>query len=405
VYVRKIAPDGTITTIAGNGTYNFSGDGGQATSAGVDTFDEGGCDGPGGGIAIDGAGDLLVADTAHSRVREITPDGTISTVAGGGSLTYPANGDGGPAVNSTIYPFDVAYDPAGDLLITDAFGPRVRKVSAGGIVTTVAGGAYGYAGDGGSASAAAFTELTGIAVDAAGNIYVADQYNNAVRVLRPTNYSALIDAVVDGASQRVGPVSPGKVLTIYGAGLGPAKFTSDPNAGTSVSFNGSAAQVLYTSATQVGAIVSASLSGTSAQVTVSYQGQVSNAITIPVAVSSPGLFTLNETGSGQAVARYADGTPNTAANPAKAGDSLTFYATGQGALTADSCGRFPVGVQIGGIAATVLCPDPPSSPLPGVILVKAQIPSGVRPGGYVPVVLQVGNAASAADSIWIAVGN
>jgi len=406
LYLRKIAPDGTISTVAGNGTYNFSGDGGQATSAGLDTFDEGGCDGPGGGMTIDGAGDLLFADTTHSRVREIAPDGTISTVAGGGSLVYPANGDGGPAVNATMYPFEVAYDQAGNLLVVDAAGPRVRKISPGGTITSIAGsGVYGYSGDGGAANAAAFSELTGIAVDGSGNIYVADQYNNAVRVLRPTNYSLLIDAVVDAASQRTGPVSPGKIVTIYGNGVGPAKLSSDPNAGTSVLFNGQAATVLYTSATQVGAVVPVSISGTSAQVTVSYQGQVSNPITVPVAVSSPGLFTLNETGSGQAVARYADGTSNTASNPAKVGDSLTLYATGQGALTADSCGRLPVGVQIGGIAAAVLCPDQPTNPPPGVIQVRVQIPSGVHTGGYVPVLLQVGNAATVGDAVWIAVGN
>jgi uncharacterized protein (TIGR03437 family) len=405
VYIRKIAPDGTITTIAGNGQYILGGDGGPATSAGLDTFDEGGCDGPGGGIAIDG-GDLLVADTSHGRVREITPDGTISTVAGGGSLMYPANGDGGRAVDATMYPFDVAYDQAGNLLVADSSGPRVRKISPGGIITTVAGsGVYGYSGDGGSANAATFAELTGIALDGAGNIYLADQYNNAVRVLRPTNYSVLIDSVVDAASERVSPVSPGKVVTIYGSGVGPAKLTSDPNAGTSVLFNGVAGAVLYTSATQVGAVVPVSVSGTSAQVTVGYQGQVSNAITVPVATSSPGVFTLNETGSGEAVARHADVTLNTAANPAKVGDSITLYATGQGTLTGDSCGRLPVGVQIGGIAATVLCPDQPSIPPPGVILVKVQIPSGVRPGGYVPVVLQVGNASTTPDAVWIAVGN
>jgi uncharacterized protein (TIGR03437 family) len=406
LYVRKIASDGTITTIAGNGSYAFSGDGDQATNAGLDTFDEGGCDGPGGGIALDGAGDVLVADTEHNRVREFTPGGAIYTVAGGGSVQYPANGDGGAASNSTMYPFDVVYDQAGNLLVADSAGPRVRRITPGGTITSIAGsGAYGYSGDGGAANTATFSILTGIRVDGAGNIYVADQYNNAIRVLRPTNYSLLINAVVDAATQRAAPVSAGKIVTIYGSGLGPAKATTDSNSGTSVLFNGQGAQVLYTSMTQVSAIVPGSISGTSAQVTVSYQGQVSNGITVPVAVSSPGLFTLNQTGSGQAVARHADGSLNTAANPAKIGDSITFYATGQGALTADSCGRLPVGVLIGGMAATVLCPDQAVSSPPGVALLKVQIPGGVKPGGYVPVVLQVGNASSTGDAVWISLGN
>jgi len=118
-----------------------------------------------------------------------------------------------------------------------------------------------------------------------------------VRILRPTNQSVLIGAVVDAASQRADPVSPGKIVVVYGAGLGPSELTAGPG-GTSVSFNGVAAPVLYTSATQVAAVVPYAVTGTTAQVMVTYRGDVSAAFPVPVAASAPSLFTLNQAGWG-----------------------------------------------------------------------------------------------------------
>ncbi len=220
--IRKVSPDGIITTLAGNGQMGFSGDDGPATSAAIDPWDPFAEDGPGGGLAVDGAGNLLFADTYNNRIREVSPSGMIRTVVGGGTAGL---GDGGSATNAKLNePFDVAVDGAGNLFIADAGNGRIRKVSTSGMVTTVAGGGSDSPGDGGLGTSAALYFPTGIAADGAGNVYFSDPYNNAIRVLRPINQPVWIGAVVDAASERADPVSPGKIVVIYGFGLGPFKL-------------------------------------------------------------------------------------------------------------------------------------------------------------------------------------
>jgi len=173
--VRKVDTSGTIKTVAGNGTYGYSGDGGAATSAEMrDPW----------GLAVDASGNLYIADRYNYRVRMVSPSGTITTVAGNGNCCY--GGDGGPATSAELYdPTGVAVDAAGNVYIADYYNERVRKV-AGGTITTVAGnGSYGYTGDGGSAIGATFRYPYGVAVDAAGIVAVTDQNNNAVRLLTP----------------------------------------------------------------------------------------------------------------------------------------------------------------------------------------------------------------------------
>jgi uncharacterized protein (TIGR03437 family) len=432
--VRKVDLTGTITTVAGNGTWEYtgiSGDGGPALDAQL-LYPV--------GVTVDGAGNLLIAESAETgRVRKVDRTGIITTVAGGGQLVG-SSADGGPATRARLtFPYALAVDGAGNLLIADPgwnfftgdYGDdpadhRIRKVSPNGIITTVAGiGAAGFSGDGGPASTAALHAPLGVAVDEAGNIYVADGGNRVVRVLRPVTQSVLIGAVVDAASQRADAIAPGKIVVIYGAGLGPAKLIQNqPGNGllsktldeTVVTFNGIAAALLYTSATQVAAIVPYGLSGTPAQVTVTYQGQVSASDEIPVAASAPSLFTLNQTGAGQAAAINAvDGTVNTAANPVKIGGYLSLYATGEGQTApAGADGRIAgstatgpvlsVRVTVGGMPATVQYAGSAPGQVAGLMQVNVQIPIGVRPGGYVPVVLQVGDRSSS-SAVWIAVAN
>jgi sugar lactone lactonase YvrE len=288
--VRKVAPDGSISTVAGNGTAGFSGDGGPATAAQLAVPS---------GLALDANGNLYIADRLNNRIRKVSRDGTISTVAGRGDF-YPPLGDGGPATSAALAaPLAVAVDAKGNLYIADTSFFLIRKVSPDGIITTVAGSNYydqgpedigltmgltvdksgnlyfaalntvrrlgsdgtlqtiagggtgmapsgdgapainaallspvglaldnsntlwisggdlsgfaesgagyvraitsdgiihavagngtvGYSGDGGAATAASFSSsAAGIAVDAAGAIYVADVFNNVVRILRP----------------------------------------------------------------------------------------------------------------------------------------------------------------------------------------------------------------------------
>jgi uncharacterized protein (TIGR03437 family) len=428
--IRKVSADGTITTFAGTYTLysdgfsysgGFSGDGGPAVDAQLDT--DGGCNGPGGGMAADGAGDLYFADTYNGRIRQIAPNGIIHTV--GGSNQYAPSGDGGPLNNANfVLPSSVAFDHAGNFFIAD-FGNRIRKVTPDAVITTVAGnGSSGFSGDGGLATFASLGEPSGIAADGAGNIYIADAGNNVVRVLRPTNLTTMIKTVVDGASQRADPLSPGKVVTIYGFGLGPSQLTQNQPAagvfgatlnGTSVTFNGVAAPILYTSSMQVGVVVPYAITGSTAQVVLTYQGQVSNAFTVAVAPAAPSLFTRNETGAGQLAAiNMRDGSTNTAANPANIGDSISVFATGEGQTApAGVDGNvggstatqplLPVSATVGGIPATVQSAGGAQGQVAGVMQVTLQVPAGVQPGGYVPVVLQVGNVTTTDGAVWIAV--
>ena len=170
--VRKVTPGGVITTLAGNGTAGYSGDGGPATSAELN--------GPY-RVTVDLAGNVYIPDSSNNRVRKVAPDGTITTVAGNGNTAY--TGDGGPATSAALdFPEAVAFDSAGNYYIADAGNNVVRKVNASSTITTAVGtGIQGYAGDGGPATSARLYNPVGVAVDAANDLYISDQLNNVIR--------------------------------------------------------------------------------------------------------------------------------------------------------------------------------------------------------------------------------
>jgi len=412
--VRKVSTSGIITTVAGNGSYGYSGDNGPAANAQLFYPS---------GIAVDAAGDIFIADTDNYRVREVSAAGTITTVAGTG---YGSAGDGGPAASAGLsLPTGVAVDSLGNLFIGD--GQRIRWVNAKGIINTIAGnGTYGNSGDGGPASNSEIGYAYGLSVDGSGNVFFADSSDNAVRKLTPTSQTVLISSVVDAASELASAVAPGKIISIYGAGLGPATgVTGTPSkgvfgtqlGGTTVSVNGVAAPVFYASATQVNAIVPYEISGTTATVNVAYQSGISAGFSVSLAASSPSFFSYNATGAGQAAAiNVVDGTLNTAANPVKIGAYISFYATGEGQTTpAGVDGKLgttplpspnlPVTVAVGGLPAVVQYKGGVSGVVAGLMQVNVQIPAGVATGGYVPVVLSVGTASTVNGAIWIAVSN
>ncbi len=209
--IRMINPAGVITTIAGTGCCGYSGDGSPAASASFDLPSS---------IAIDSSGNIYIADTTNSVVRKIAAGtGIITTIAGKvGAGGY--NGDGGPAVNASLfYPYGVAVDSSGNVYIADTYDNVIRKITAStGIISTVAGyGAQqGFGGDGGSATASgvALDYPKGVFVDSAGNIFIADTGNNRVREV--TASSGNINTVAgNGVEGSLGDGGPATSAELY----------------------------------------------------------------------------------------------------------------------------------------------------------------------------------------------
>jgi len=169
--IRKIDTAGIITTIAGNGSIGYSGDGGQATAAEISPL----------GIAIDQSGNIYTAD--QSFVRKINTTGIINTIAGNINNTTPGfYGDGGPATAAEFNNIKgLATDNTGDIYIVDGGNQRVRMVSTSGIISTFAGGGTSRLGDGGSAIAAELLYPAGIAVDKNGNVFIGDEGHYRIR--------------------------------------------------------------------------------------------------------------------------------------------------------------------------------------------------------------------------------
>jgi hypothetical protein len=163
---------GIISTVAGDGTAGFSGDGGPATSAKINAP---------WGIGVDAAGNVYFVDYANSRVRKVNTAGIISSVAGGG---YVFPGDGGPATSAHLpYITEMTVDSAGNIYISEPDNfHSVRKVNTAGIISTVAGsGTAGFSGDGGPATSAKLSFPEGLALDSAGNLFIADANNHRIR--------------------------------------------------------------------------------------------------------------------------------------------------------------------------------------------------------------------------------
>jgi sugar lactone lactonase YvrE len=198
----------SINTVAGNGVGTFAGDGGAATSASInEPF----------GVALDASGNLYIADRSNQRVRKVdAATGIITTVAGNGSYAFGvAEGDGGAATSAKLnYPAAVALDASGNLYIADTNSNRIRMVAAAtGFISTVAGGGSTL-GDGGAATSALLCEPSAVALDASGNFYIGDRCNPRIRK-------------VDGAT--------GIITTVAGNGI--ATFAGDGGVATSASLN------------------------------------------------------------------------------------------------------------------------------------------------------------------------
>ncbi len=189
---------GIIGTAAGTGTAGYNGDNIAATSAEL-YYPE--------GVALDGAGNLYIADFGNNRIRTVAARGMITTVAGTGTEGY--SGEYGPATSAHLYsPQGVALDSAGNLYIADSGNNRVRKVNAGGTITTVAGnGSPGYWGDGGPATSAFVSGPLGVAVDSAGNLFIADGSSRIRKVDASGNITTVAGTGTEGYSGDNGPAT------------------------------------------------------------------------------------------------------------------------------------------------------------------------------------------------------
>ena len=209
--IRKVDAAGIITTVAGNGMGGYNGDSIPATSAMLN--------GPV-GIVVDRAGNIYFSDASNNRVRKIDTAGIITTVAGNGNTVY--NGDNIPAVSAAIWdPHFLALNDSGDLYVADYGGHRIRKVSAAGIVTTIAGtGIAGHAGDGGAATAASINTPYGIVLDSGSIIFTDDQEG----VVRKIDATGIIETIAGSHTA----TSPGDGGPADSAGFnGPAGLALD----------------------------------------------------------------------------------------------------------------------------------------------------------------------------------
>jgi sugar lactone lactonase YvrE len=197
--IRRVGPDGIITTVAGNGQFGSSGDGDLATEATLLLPT---------GVVLAADGSLFIADPWSGRIRWVSPDGLITTVAGGGLAG--SSGDGGPATQAHLsWPTGMALAADGSLFIADAGDSRIRRVGLDGVITTVAGtGQYGFSGDGGLATQAKFAWPHALTLAADGSLLIADADNHRIR--------------------RVGP--DGIVTTVAGGGLSAGSGSARPRA-------------------------------------------------------------------------------------------------------------------------------------------------------------------------------
>lgn len=522
--IRRIGTDGMITTVAGIGEAGFGGDGGAATAALLNRPQA---------VAVDASGNLIIADTQNRRIRRVDALGIISTIAGTGVEGY--SGDGGPAASAMIQQaVDLAADGAGNVYFADSSGHRIRRISSNGIITTVAGtgvagslgdgssatvaqlnfpvsvavdsknniyiadgdnfrirvvldansniytvagsGTSGFSGDGGPALSARLNYALGVRVDSSGRIFIADSANNRVRVVNGLNISTLAGTGTDGYSGDGGPaasamlnfpwalaldnagnlllgdrvnsrvrkitlstqglpvlsanstvngasfapagtasgaVAPGSIVAIFGADLasGTSRAATVPlptaMADATVIMNGISAPLFFVSPGQINAQVpfevASGFGNTSISVQVKRGSQSTAVQTAQLAAVSPGIFTINSRGTGDgAILHAADFQLVTSGNPARADEFVSIYCTGLGTtnpLVASGAASpnveplartltVPV-VTIGGRAAVVSF----SGMAPGFVglyQINVQIPAGLGAGSQ-QVVIRMNN--------------
>jgi sugar lactone lactonase YvrE len=188
--IRKITPSGVVSTFAGSGTQGSADATGTAASFNAPF-----------GLAVDASGNIYVADTGNHKIRKITPAGVVSTLAGSGSY---GSTDGTGTAAIFAFPNGVALDASGNVYVADTNNNKIRKITSAGVVSTFAGSGTQGSIDG-TGTAASFDYPTGVAVDASGNVYVADTFNNKIRKITPAGVvSTLAGSGAQGSTDATG---------------------------------------------------------------------------------------------------------------------------------------------------------------------------------------------------------
>lgn len=351
--IRQITGN-NIYTVAGNGVAQYSGDNGPAIRASLS--------GPQ-GVTVGPNGNLYIADTQNHCIRMVS-GGVITTVAGT-CTSGGFSGDNGPAVNAKLYyPKDVAVDAAGNLYIVDTYNFRIRMVTPGGTIVTIAGtGRSGYTGDNGLATNARLNFPQGIALGPNGTIFISDTGNNVIRLLTssgsnlPSEVPPVISSVVSAsACGGYSSVAPGSWIEIHGTNLAADTRTWTANDfqgnaapvsldGSSVSIGGQNAVVLYVSPSQVNAQVPLTTVPGQQQLTLTAPNGNSQTFTVTVNAAQPGLCQGATLAGNPYVAAVINGAgpttyvlPSTANvngvtfRPAHPGEVISFFGNGFGAV-------------------------------------------------------------------------
>jgi uncharacterized protein (TIGR03437 family) len=394
--IRMVSTAGIISTVVGLGT-----------TAGLLICPE--------GVALDASGNIYISDSEQHVVAKFANGVLTLNFAGTGDDGFA--GDGGPAANAALAdPAGVATDAAGNVYIADPVNNRIRRVTPDGIISTIAGVTkFGYSGDGGPALEAQMWSPHGVAVDASGNVYIADTENDVIRQLTPANPT--ITGVTNAAGFQP-RISPGALASVFGTGLSNAIYKSAapyPTSlgaaglggdGVSVSVNGQAAPVFFVSPTQINFQVPWETAAGTASVTVSVAGGASNTVSVPVVSAGPGLFV---SGTSAIVQNAADYSLNGPSHPAAAGSTIIAYLTGSGPvspaatdgvaapLTSLMYATAPHSATIGSTAATVsfagLAPG-----WVGLVQANVLVPAALAAGTY-PLTVTIDGQTSNAGSI------
>jgi uncharacterized protein (TIGR03437 family) len=358
---------------------------------------------------------LAAGTTYYWKIAAATPSGSASSATW--SFTTASASTSGLTITtpSVLPPGTVGSPYSGALDATGGAGSYQWSVSRGSLPQGVNLVSFGGVLSGlleGTPSAAGTSTFTVKVSDSSG-ASITKQFTLTI------TGTIIVNSILNAASYAGGAVSPGEIAVIFGSGMGPntiAGLTVDSSGhvttlagGTSVLFDGIAAPMVYSLAGQVSAIVPYEVAGKSVtQVVVSYQGQTSAPLTVPVAAAVPGIFTISASGSGQGAILNQNGTVNGPNNPAPVGSYVFVFATGEGQTNPagmdGSLDGFPapnpilpVTATIGGVDATVQYVGGAPSLVAGVLQVNLKVPQGVKSGGSVPIVINIGGVASQAN--------